>query len=318
MNKRTLGNSGIEVSEIAFGGVEIGMPYGVGIKSSADMLSKSGAIKLLHKAVNSGINFFDTARMYGKSEQIMGEAFNDRRSKVIIATKCVHLLDKDGNLPLDSELKMVIEKSLHESLKALRTDYLDIFMLHQANQEILKNETIAEVFSEFKKKGFVRATGISTYALEDTKTAVNSGRWDVIQLPFNLMDQRQRELFEKAQEKGVGIVVRSVLLKGLLSNRGKNLHPALKNVENHIVKYEQLLEKTGYTLPILATKFALSYPEVSSVLVGIDKEEYLEEALRTVDGNCFNNRDLEKIKQLAYPDPEFIDLPYWDKMNWLR
>ena len=131
------------------------------------------------------------------------------------------------------------------------------------------------------------------------------------------MDQRQGELFKKADEKGIGIVVRSVLLKGLLSDRGRNLHPALKDVENHIAKYHELLEGTNYKLPALATKFALSFPEVSSVLVGIDKQEYLEEALRTVDGVYLSKEKLNKARQLAYPEPEFINLPYWDKMKWL-
>ena len=90
MIKRTLGNTGIHVSEIAFGGVEIGVPYGIGVKSAADMLSVKEAINLLHTAIDSGINFFDTARMYGTSENIMGNAFKSRRSEVVIATKCRH------------------------------------------------------------------------------------------------------------------------------------------------------------------------------------------------------------------------------------
>jgi len=78
MNKRLLGQTGIQVSEIAFGGVEIGLPYGIGIKSKADMPSREESVRLLHTAVDSGINFFDTARMYGLSESIMGNAFKDR------------------------------------------------------------------------------------------------------------------------------------------------------------------------------------------------------------------------------------------------
>ena len=84
MNKRMLGQTGIQVSEIAFGGVEIGLPYGIGIKSKADMPSQEESVRLLHTAVDSGINFFDTARMYGLSESIMGNAFKDRRNQVVM------------------------------------------------------------------------------------------------------------------------------------------------------------------------------------------------------------------------------------------
>lgn len=318
MQKRRLGNTDIEVSEVAFGGVEIGIPYGIGVASKADMLTENEAITLLHSAVDSGINFFDTARMYGESEKIMGKAFKDRREKVVIATKCRHLLDGEGNLPPDSKLEGMIEQSLWESLDALQTDYVDIFMLHQANIKILENEMIASVFSKLKKQGLCRAIGVSTYSVDETKKAIESGCWNMIQLPYNMMDQRQGDLFEEAYQKGVGIVVRSVLLKGLLSNKGKNLHAALKDIENHIAKYDCLLKDTNLNLPALATKFALSSPEISSVLIGIDKQKYLDEALKTVDGIYLNPQQLEKAKELAYPDPEFINLPYWDKMNWLR
>ena len=88
MNKRTLGRTSLKVSEIAFGGVEIGMSYGIGVNSHNDMLSEKEAIRLLHEAADTGINFFDTARAYGKSEHIMGKAFADRRESVVISTKC--------------------------------------------------------------------------------------------------------------------------------------------------------------------------------------------------------------------------------------
>lgn len=285
MNQRQLGNTGISISEVAFGGVEIGLPYGIGINSKEDMLAEDKAIELLQTALESGINFFDTARMYGNSENIMGKAFKDRRNKVVIASKCVHLLDTEGKLPPKDKLKGIIEKSLTDSLEALQTDHIDIYMLHQATVEILENDEILKVFLDLKNQGLFKASGVSSYTNEVSKKAIDKGFWNMIQLPFNLMDQRQGELFDEARKKGVGIVIRSVLLKGLLSYRGKNLHPALKDVENHIAKYQELLKGTEHTLPALATKFALSFPEVSAVLVGIDKQQYLDEALQTVDGN---------------------------------
>jgi aryl-alcohol dehydrogenase-like predicted oxidoreductase len=318
MRKRPLGKTGLEVSEIAFGGVEIGMPYGIGVRGADDMLPEREAIRLLHSAMDSGINFFDTARMYGNSEKIMGTAFRDRRNKVVLATKCRHLLDSEGNLPADAILEEMIENSLHESLEALQTDFVDVFMLHQATVKILENDSIVNTFRTLREKGLFRASGVSTYTTEETQKAIEKGCWDMIQLPFNMMDQRQGALFKDAHEKGVGIVVRSVLLKGLLSNRGKNLHPALKDVENHIAGYEGLLKETDDNLPSLATKFALSFPEVSAVLVGIDRQEYLEQTLKTANGNYLDTETLKRAGELAYPEPEFIDLPLWDKMNWLR
>lgn len=318
MIKRSLGKTGIEVSEVAFGGVEIGIPYGIGIKSTADMLSETEAINLLHAALDSGINFFDTARMYGNSETIMGKAFKNRRSEVVIGTKCRHLRDKNGSIPGKTELKKLIEASLMESLEALQTDYADIFMLHSADLEILENEAISTIFSNLKNEGKCRAIGVSTYSSEETKKAVEVGVWDVVQLPFNLMDQRQEAFFSLASQKGVGIVIRSVLLKGLLSDRGKDLHPALKEVEKHITCYGELLKGTAYNLSTLATKFALSFPEVSAILVGIDRSEYLNKSLEAANGIYLNIDKLARAKELSYPDPDFLDLPYWNKRNLLK
>ncbi len=318
MQKRALGNTGLFVSEIAFGGVEIGIPYGIGVKSKEDMLSEEEAIDLLHMAIDAGINFFDTARMYGESERIMGEAFKGCREKVLICTKCRHFIDQEGNIPEDDELERIIESSLGESLKTLQTDHVDVFMLHQAPMKVLENEKIANIFLKLKRSGRIKATGASTYTTAETKKAIESGVWNVIQLPYNLMDQRQSELFSTAVHNGVGLVVRSVLLKGLLSDRGRGLHPALRDVEEHLKTYNELLEGKDYNLPALATKFALSSPEVSSVLVGIDRREYLEQSLIAADGKYLYHKTLQRAKELAYPDPEFLNLPLWDRMNWLK
>lgn len=317
MKKRKLGKTGLEISEIAFGGVEIGMPYGLGVKSEADMLTDNEAVKLLHKALEEGINFFDTARLYGKSENIMGKAFADRRDKVVLSTKCRHFRDKDGKLFPDSELRKLIEDSLRESLAALRTDYVDVFMLHQADLEILGNETIATVFSELKQKGVARAVGASTYHAHESEKVITSGLWEVVQLPFNLMDQRHHICFEKAEQHGVGIVVRSVLLKGLLSNRAAELHPALQSVKDHIGKFEALFAPDFPDLPTLAVKFALSFPQVSSVLVGIDRVEYLRHSLACANNRYMDASCLHEAETLAFPDPAFLNLPHWEKMGWL-
>lgn len=318
MRRRKLGRTGLEVSEIAFGGVEIGMPYGIGVKGEKDMLSEKEAVDLLHAAVDKEINFFDTARMYGRSENIMGKAFKEMRERVIISTKCAHLKQENEKLPQGNTLKRIIEDSLHESLKALQTNYVDVFMLHNGTQEILSDDRIAFAFLKMKKAGVVRAIGVSTYLPEETKLALDNGVWDVIQLPFNLLDQREKEFFALAMEKQVGIIIRSVLFKGLLSERGKNLHPALRKVEKHIGSYHELLNENMEDISSFATKFVLSFKAVSSALIGIDRMEYLNSALQMSNGNYLDDKALLQAEKLSYPDPAFLNLPYWDKMGWLK
>lgn len=235
------------------------------------MLSESEAIALLHAATESGVTFFDTARLYGTSETTMGKAFRDRREQVVLETKCRQLRNGNGELPDGTTLKKIIKTSLLESLTALQTDYVDVFMLHQADLGILENEEIPRVLADLRAQGAIRSTGVSTYSVEETQKAIDTGVWDVIQLPFNLMDQRQAALFSLAEENGVGIVIRSVLMKGLLTSKGRQLHPALVEVETHIRWFEELVAEPVPDLSTLAIRFALAFPEVSSILVGIDK-----------------------------------------------
>jgi aryl-alcohol dehydrogenase-like predicted oxidoreductase len=316
MNKRLLGNTGIEVSELAFGGVEIGMPYGIGVHSQADMLTEAGAVHLLHTALEEGINFIDTARQYGNSEAIIGKAFAGNRSAVVIATKCKHLRRADKSIPDD--LPALINESLQESLSALQTDYADVFMLHDSDPEIVAHPDVLETFASLKQRGIIRSSGVSTYTPAETKAAIESGIWDVIQVPFNLLDQRQEALFSLAKEKGVGIVIRSVLLKGLLSTRGRGLHTALQPVEERIQRFGELAQELEMELPQLATRFALSFKEVSSILVGLDKMEYLEQSLQAVEGELLSPSAMQQAKALAYPEPDFLNLHQWHVNGWLK
>lgn len=317
MIKRALGKTGMQVSAIAFGCVEIGLPYGIGVNSASDMLSETEAIRLLQTAFEKGINFFDTARAYGASENLIGKAFKSNRDEVIIATKCSHFLDADGTIPSYPDLKSIIKSSLQESLTALQTDYVDIYMLHHADIALLKNENVRAIFTELKSSGKIRATGVSTYTNQQTEMAIDAGCWDVIQIPFNLMDQRQATLFDKAHANGIGLIVRSVLLKGLLSDKGRHLHPALHKVGQHLQQYQPLTQQLNIDLATLATWFALSFPQISAVLVGIDKLSYLGQALEAANGEYLNEAELKQAKGLSYPDPPFLDLPNWDKQGWL-
>lgn len=319
MRKNNLGRSGIEVSELSFGTVSLGIPYGIGIRDRKDMLSEPEAIALLASALDKGINFFDTARGYGNSETILGKAFKGRRNEAVICTKPDHLYNvhKGRSLPPDAEIKKILSGSFEKCLTELQTDYVDVLMSHDGTEEVIENNTVIDFYQGLKKSGIIRATGVSVYTPEQSIRAVKSGVWDVIQLAFNLMDQRQLPAIEFAGKQGVGIVVRSALFKGILTDRGTHLHSELRNVEQYREKYVSLLNDHISRLSDLATKFVLSCTGVSSVLVGIDKPGYLNQALAVMDGIYLDEKTLQKAKALAYPDPEFLDLVKWNQMGWL-
>jgi len=315
MNKRSLGKTGIMVSELAFGGVEIGLPYGV----HKELMPQDAAISLLKATVDSGINFFDTARMYGCSEERMGMAFSRMRDQVVLSSKCPHLRSYDGKIRTGATLRTFVEESLRTSLNMLGTDYLDVYLVHSADTEILKTDEVADIFNVVKRKGYVRSIGVSTYGLADFKLACEDGRWDVVQLAFNLMDQTAADIFPIAKKKGIGIMVRSVLMRGILTDVGIDLtHEKLHPVAEHRRKYLKLLGGENRSLSDLATRFVLSFADVSSVLVGIDKMEFLNKAIALANGEYLGDTVLAQIKQLAYPDPEFLNIAMWDRNGWTK
>ncbi|MBN1553892.1 MAG: aldo/keto reductase [Phycisphaerae bacterium] len=316
MNYKPLGNTGIDVSEISFGCVEIGMPYGLGVHSDADVPQEAESIRLLQTALERGINFYDTARSYGRSEEILGKAFADLRERVVITTKCDHF-HKPFEAYSSEEIRRHIRESLETSLRLLRTDAVDLFMLHNGTVGNIEHPDILAMFDECRQKGLARTVGVSTYTLAETRKAIETGCWNVIQLPYHLMDQRQGDWFGLAHENGVGLVVRSVLFRGLLTDRAKRLHPELKRLEEHRAKYDPILAETNLSLAELAMSFVLSQPEVSSVLVGIDRMEYLQTALQRADGTYLSEELLSRLKTLAFPEPEWINLHAWDQNGWL-
>lgn len=316
MRKRALGTTGMEVSEISFGCVELGIPYGIGVKSRKDMLSEKQAVDLLHEAVAQGINLFDTAPAYGASEEILGKAFEHRRDDVLICTKCPPLTDETGDVLRGRVLRKTLEQSLMKSLTALRSDHVDIYMLHQVSEPVLHSEEVVHLFDEFKRHGLIRAAGASTYPGGITGHVIDTGNWDVLQIAFNLMDQREGPFIERARTAGIGVLVRSVLFKGILTDRGRDLHPELRSVEQHRHVYQAFLSG-DITLADLATRYVLSKEGVSSALLGIDRKQYLDSALHAARQQLLSPDVVAGCDALAFHDAKFLDLPKWDRLGWL-
>jgi len=181
---------------------------------------------------------------------------------------------------------------------------------------VMTNQIIADKFLELKRKGLTRAIGISIYTVEETKKVIEGGIWDVVQLPYNLMDQTQQQLFGLAAENGIGIVVRSVLFKGILTDMLLNLHPNLQSVQDHRQVYKEMLSPKVPTLSDLATKFVLSQKAISSALIGTASIKNLDKAISAANGEYLDDETLTRLCELVYPDPNFLDLAKWFQAGW--
>ena len=189
-------------------------------------------------------------------------------------------------------------------------------MLHRATDEALRSPALIGVLREFRDRGLIRAFGASTYPGGTTGTAIASGAWEVLQIAIHAMDRREEPYLRQAADAGVGIVTRSVLFRGILTDRGRQLHPALAAVAAHRQRLVEALPE-GSGLATAATQYILGLPGVSSVLLGIDRFTYLEQALAAAAAPAMPAVTRSAWDALSYPNPDFLDLPAWDRNGWL-
>jgi len=282
MTYRTLGRTGLTVSALALGTVELGMDYGIAAPGHFTRPVETAAIDLVHAALDAGVTFIDTARAYGESEAVLGKALQGRRDQVVLATK-VGLHRPDGSLPAGETLRAEMLTSLETSLRLLQTDRVDLWQLHNVDAGVLaRREEIAAIFAEVQASGKVRAVGGSFYGAELPRQALDFDLFDVIQVTYSVFDQRLADqVLPLAQAKNVGVMVRSVLLKGALTERAEYLPARLDALRTRSRHYRQLVAEAdlGLTPAQVAIGFALAQPQISSVLVGIRSLEELTENL---------------------------------------
>jgi predicted aldo/keto reductase-like oxidoreductase len=196
MIRVTLGRTGITVNRNGFGALPI------------QRISSDEAVRLLRKAYDSGIDFFDTARSYTDSEQKIGLALSDVRSKIILATKT------------PSQTAEGFWKDLEASLSLLKTDYIDIYQFHNPSFCPKPNDGtgLYEAMLEAKKQGKIRFIGITNHRLPVAVEAVESGLYDTLQFPFSyLADKKEEDLVNLCKEKNVGFICMKALAGGLIT-----------------------------------------------------------------------------------------------------
>jgi 1-deoxyxylulose-5-phosphate synthase len=310
---RRLGRTGLEVSALALGTVELGLDYGIAVPGEYGRPAEAEAARLVHAAIDRGISLIDTARAYGESEAVLGRALRGRRDKVVLATKVRTQLG-DGSTPGDGELRQLMEQSLDTSLRLLQTDYVDIWQVHNVDQALLdRRAVIAEVFAAARQSGKVRAIGGSTYGADLPLRALETGLFDMLQVTYSVLDQRLADqVLPTAAERDVGIVVRSILLKGALTARGDYLPDHLAVLRDRSLQFRTLVASSGLTAgpAQVAIAFGLAHPQIHSVLVGMRTEHELGEALGAASLRLPGDL-LARLRALRLDDADLLNPSTW-------
>ena len=310
MNYRQLGRTGLQISEISFGAVEIGLAYGIPVGGKVEKPSEKDAHDLLHAALDMGINFIDTARGYGESEEIIGRALKGRRDEYTLATKSFHFADRDLSV---KEQRDAVRESIETSLHTLQTDVIDVFQIHNITREVVERGDVLQVLQDAQKAGKMRYLGCTVYGVDDPLVVIEDGHWDVIQVAYNMLDRRLEEkVLPLAAEKGVAVTVRSVLLKGSLTPRYAHLPDSLAELKGAAAQLAEIVGDECESLPEAAFRYVLANPHVSSALVGTGKLRNLNRAADYVSKGPLSDELIAAIHSVNVADVNLLNPGTWE------
>lgn len=312
MEMHTLGRTGLHVSALALGTVELGLDYGIAAPGEYGRPDEAAAVRLVHAALDAGMNLVDTARAYGDSEAVLGRALLGRRAQVVLASKA-RTQDAGATLRGDA-LRRRMEEELAATLDALQTDYLDIWQIHNVDGALLDQaELVAGIFAEAQAAGKVRYTGGSFYGPDLPARALELDLFDVLQVTYSVLDQRiEEQVLPLARARNAGIIVRSVLLKGALTARADHLPDHLEPLRARSRRFRELVAAAdlGLTPAQAALAFALAHPRIASVLVGVRTRQELDEDLQALVVTL--PADLvASLRALRLDDPHLLNPGTW-------
>ncbi|CAN5748483.1 aldo/keto reductase AkrN [soil metagenome] len=307
MEYRAFGRTGLQVSAIGFGCWELGGQYG--------HYDESEVMAAVSRALDIGVNCFDTAEGYGfgRSEDLLARALGRRRKEVILVTKFGIYMENE-HWYRDSKRSQALA-AIERSLKALQTDYVDIYLIHWPDQQTPYEETM-RALEEIVQSGKARFVGVSNFKATDIATGMQTRRVDVGQYGYHLFDRRmEREVFPYCLEHGIGMMAYGSLAHGLLTGtftpqttfaendwrrHGSAFGLSLFTPENFaknlavVEDLKAIAARHDKTVAHLALRWVLSNPVVSVGLVGFRRPAEVDASLGALDWSL----SLDEIKEI--------------------
>ena len=314
MKYRDLGNTGMKISEVSFGAWAIGADWGT--------VEDKDSLAALHKAVDLGINFIDTADVYGMghSEQLVAQLRKERSEQLYVATKAGRKLDPHV---AEKYTPQNIRSFIQESLKNLKVDALDLLQLHCPPREVYYTPELFDALDGMVKEGLIKNYGVSVEKVEEALKAIEFPGVKTVQIIFNMFRQRPAELFfREAKARKIGVIVRVPLASGLLT--GKMTRDTSFEKDDHRnynregaafdrgetfagVNYEKGLQAVDelkrilpqdFTMAQFALKWILMHDAVSCTIPGAKRPSQVEDNCRASDLPDLSKQVLDGVREI--------------------
>jgi aryl-alcohol dehydrogenase-like predicted oxidoreductase len=275
MEKRKLGDTGLEVTVVGFGAMTIGGAFGP--------VDDDESMAALHAAIDSGMNFIDTSNAYGegRSETLIGQFLKTRADSDDIV-----LISKGGNNMVTRQRNFdpaYIAQCLEDSLRRLGRETLDLYLLHNPSVDNMRAQDSYALLDKTRADGKIRHWGVSVNSVAECECAVSQGRAGAMQMEYNVINQSAGDAYAAAKSAGMGVISRVPLGRGFLSGRidesvqfaeddprRRSLTPEnIRKFQGHLDKVKALAGQLGISAAELAIRFCVSNPNVSCVIPGV-------------------------------------------------
>lgn len=285
MERTKLGTTDLEVSRLGFGGAEIGLLQ----------IDQATVTTLLNSAIDAGLNLIDTASAYRTSEKMIGTAISSRRQELVLISKCGAL---EGFTKEDWSKKGVLE-AIENSLRMLRTDYLDIAQLHSCSADILRQGDCIEGLLRAAEKGYTRYIGYSGDNA-DAAHALEMGVFDTLQTSVSVADQSAIDgIIKGAKEKGLGIIAKRPIANAVWRSPEKPVDPYHHPYWERLQKLRfPFLNKPLKESIATALRFTLSIDGVTAAIVGTTKPGRWSENVEYVGEGKLSDEELTEIREI--------------------
>jgi aryl-alcohol dehydrogenase-like predicted oxidoreductase len=319
MQYRTLGRTGLRVSEVGFGAWAIGGPAKLGdVEIGWGEVDDAMSLRAIEAAYDAGVTFFDTADVYGagRSEVLIGKALKSKRDRVVIATKVGNRTTAGGEWAKDFSKRWITE-AIEASLTRLGMDYVDLYQLHSGTDTAQYRDETFEALNALKAAGKIRHYGISVGPCAHGPWVIRNTPAETIQVVYNMLEREpEAELLPLAQAQGIGIIARVPLASGFLSGKftqetqfAPNDHRArtyppekIRQVVGQVAKLGFLTEGQSKTLAQAALQYCLAHPAVSAVIPGAKTPEQARANAAASDGALLTAAEVARVRAVLAQD----------------